>query len=78
MTDEHGLSKLWLEQCQGISWAVGEIGAFHKFYSDPSSIFGKSAVELQKTPDAALDPAARRAVEDPIYARAVRRNLDVA
>ena len=57
MTDEHGLSKLLLEQCQGISWAVDEVGAFHKFYSDPSSIFGKSAVELQdKTPDAALDP----------------------
>jgi signal transduction histidine kinase len=57
MTDKHALSKLLLEQCQGIIWTVDETGAFHKFYSDPSSIFGKSAAELQdKTPDAALDP----------------------
>jgi signal transduction histidine kinase len=57
MTDEHGLSKLLLEQCQAIIWAVDRSGAFHKFFNDPSCVFGKSAAELQdKTPDAALDP----------------------
>jgi signal transduction histidine kinase len=57
MTDEHGLAELFLEQCEAVIWAVDQKGAFHKFYSDPSCIFGKSAAELQdRTPDVALDP----------------------
>jgi signal transduction histidine kinase len=57
MTDEHGLAKAFLEQCPGVVWAVDRNGAFHKFYSDPTCVFGKSAAELQdRTPDAALDP----------------------
>jgi signal transduction histidine kinase len=56
MMDDHGLAKLFLEHCGSVIWAVDQKGAFHKFYSDPSCIFGKSAAELQdRTPDAALD-----------------------
>jgi signal transduction histidine kinase len=57
MTDENGLAKAYLEQCPAVIWAVDGNGAFHKFYSDPSNVFGKPAAELQhRTPDAALDP----------------------
>jgi signal transduction histidine kinase len=56
MTDEHELAKLFLEQCPGVIWAVGQNGVFQKFYSDPSRVFGKSAAELEnRTPEAALD-----------------------
>jgi len=57
MTDEHGLAKLFLEQCPAVIWAVDRNGAFQRFYSDPSCVFGKSAAELQdRTPEAALAP----------------------
>lgn len=57
MADEHGLAKLFLEQCPAVIWAVDRSGMFQKFYSDPSCVFGKSAAELQnRTPEAALDP----------------------
>ena len=56
MTDENGLAKAYLEQCPAIIWAVDQTGAFHKFFSDPSSVFGKSAAELKdQAPEAALD-----------------------
>jgi signal transduction histidine kinase len=58
MTDEHGLAKAFLEQCPAVIWAVDRNGAFRRFYSDPSCVFGKSAAELhERTPDVVLDPA---------------------
>ena len=56
MTDEHWLAKAFLEQCPAVTWAVDRAGAFHEFFSDPSSVFGKSAAELKdQVPEAALD-----------------------
>ena len=57
MTDEHWLAKAFLEQCPAVLWAVDRNGAFHKFYGDPSSVFGRTAAELKdQAPAAALDP----------------------
>jgi len=57
MTNEHGLAKLFLEQCPAVIWAVDGNGVFQKFYSDPSCVFGKSAAELRnRPPEAVLDP----------------------
>jgi signal transduction histidine kinase len=55
MTDEQWLATAFLEQCPAVVWAVNRNGAFHAFYSDPSSVFGRSAAELKdQAPDAAL------------------------
>jgi len=56
MTDEQWLTQAFLEQCPAVTWAVDRTGAFHKFFGDPSSVFGKSAAELTgQAPEAALD-----------------------
>jgi signal transduction histidine kinase len=56
MMDDPWLSNAFLEQCPAVVWAVDRNGAFHRFYGDPSSVFGRPAAELKdQAPETALD-----------------------